>query len=104
MASGPSDVFAGTLIKTVSSAGTPVQLDSTLRFSSAVFFAKKAARTNNTGKVWIQFASTASAPAFEMNAGDERSISAPVGKQFCASDIYIDAANNGDGVVLIYQS
>lgn len=93
-----------TLIKTVAASGTPeaIAASSTI-VSKLILIGKKAARTNNTGIVYFGFTSTNDEQAHEIAAGAVVEFSPPNGQVYDLSDIYIDVATNGDGVVAIYS-
>jgi len=93
------------ITKTVSATGTPEALGSgAVRAHSITFFAMKAARTDNTGRVYIQVASgndTAGAP---LDPGDSVTFTANgEDEYFSDNQFYIDVETAGDGVVAIYN-
>lgn len=90
------------IIKTVAATGTPEVLGaSTIKFSSVTFIGYKAARTINTGQVWIQSVVTDGASGFPIPAGGSVTYTAPHGTYFDASMFFIDVETNGDGVVAL---
>ena len=93
------------ITKTVSATGTPEALGSgAVRAHSITFFAMKADRTNNVGRIYIQVASgndTAGAP---LDPGDSVTFTANgQDEYFSDSQFYIDTEPAGDGVVAIYN-
>lgn len=93
--------------KTVTTAGTPVRLTTshvlTNRFT--VYGAKTVNRGVNTGSVFIGDANDQLqqlVPYDPTLAGGEVVYQAPVGSMFDLSEFWIDAATNGDGVVVSY--
>lgn len=107
VSTGHSDLRAAlsTIIKTVSSTGTPEVLgtDSTL-FHSITFQGMKAARTLNAGNVYIQPASGNDTAGYRLEPG--ASITFQAGQEdnhFAADQFYIDVETAGDGVVAIHS-
>jgi hypothetical protein len=91
--------------KTVASAGTPESLTAgASNFRKALLYAyKTVARGANTGNVRIGVGPAASSQIIQLSPGDEYIIEAPTGAKFDFQDWYIDADNNGDGVVVLYS-
>lgn len=86
--------------KTVAATGTPEALGAdTVEFTTITFVGKKAARTSNTSTVYVQFVSSNDAPGIPITSGDVKTVNAPTGKVFNASQFYIDVETNGDGVL-----
>jgi hypothetical protein len=92
-----------TVIKTVAASGTPesIAADGTF-FRHATVFAKKAARTVNTGVIYVGTTSVNDAQPYDLEPGDVWTIDAPAGGKLDLNDFYVDVATNGDGVVVIY--
>lgn len=104
-------VFADALItiaelqKTNSSATAPVQVSSsTVQFKRATFYGKKAARTDNTGNVWIGFSSTNDTQMALITSGGSVVIEAPDGYFYDMTNIWLDVATTNDGVMVIYSN
>jgi hypothetical protein len=92
-----------TLTKTVSASGTPERISATdILFVSATIIGKSAARTNNTGTVYIGFSDTNDSQPLEITSGSELLVNAPSGTCLNLKDFYIDVATNNDGVVVNY--
>jgi hypothetical protein len=92
------------IIKTVAATGTPEVLaaDGTF-FTSATIIAKKAARTANTGTVYLGLSSTNDAQPRPLEPGEEVVIKAPTNQKYDLNDLYLDVTTNGDGVVIWYS-
>jgi len=93
------------IIKTVSATGTPEVLGSvSTRFHSVAFQGLKAARTDNTGTVWIQPGSGNDTAAMKLEPGDVISFTADAPDDyFTADQFYIDVETAADGVVALYD-
>lgn len=94
------------IAKTVSATGTPEVLGSEgVRFHSITFFGLKAARTDNTGRVWLQVASGNDTNAIPLDPGDSVTLTAKVQDDYHTADqIYIDVETAGDGVIGFYNN
>jgi len=104
-AGGESVGQLNTAIKTVAASGTPERVSSThIFFRSATFYGKNAARTNNTGIVWLGLTSTNDAQHIEIGPGGIWVITAPRGMVLDLYDFYLDVATNADGVLVEYDS
>ncbi len=92
------------LIKTVADAGTPERISATAGtfFRQATFLGKKAARTDNTSSAFLGMTATNDAQAYEIVAGGEITITAPIGCKYDLYDFYLDVGTNADGVVVWY--
>ena len=92
------------VIKTVAAAATPEALaaDATY-FSTATLVAKKAARTVNTGIVYLGIGATNDAQPIPLNPGDIWEIAAPAGQKYDLNDFYLDVVTAGDGVAIVYS-
>lgn len=90
--------------KTVAATGTPEVLaaDGTF-FLSATLIGKRAARTNNTGIVYLGIGITNDTQALEIAPGEVVQISAPAGQRYDLNDWGLDVLNAGDGVIIIYS-
>lgn len=95
----------GSIIKTVSATGTPEALGSgAIRAHSITFLGLKAARTDNTGKVWISPNSGNDTAAIPLDPGDTVTFTANADDDyFTDAQFYIDVETNGDGVVALYD-
>ena len=93
------------IIKTVADSGTPEAITSTspTYFVYAIFIGRKAARTANTGNIWLGITSGDNTQPIRLVPGQEKTIEAPPSKQFNLSDWYVDVETNGDGVIVIYS-
>ena len=89
--------------KLVTTAGTPVALGtSATKFRTVSFFGCKAAKTDNTGVVYIRFAGgTGWAPLYP---GGMITFTAIDSRPYGADQFEIDSANNGDGVLAMTQN
>lgn len=90
--------------KTVAAVGTPEALaaDNTT-FRRATVIGKKAARTNNTGIVYLGIGSTNDSQALEISPNETITIEAAPGEKMDLNDFYLDVLNAGDGVIIIYS-
>jgi hypothetical protein len=95
----------GSIIKTVAATGTPEALGtSATRFHSVAFQGLKAARTDNTGTVWIQPNSGDGTAAMKLEPGDVVGFTADAADDyFTADQFYIDVETAADGVVALYD-
>lgn len=92
------------ITKTVAASGTPEALAAAGSFfSRAILIGKKAARTNNTGIVYLGIGSTNDTQAWEIAAGAVLTLEAPMGQRWDLNDWCLDVATNGDGLVIIYS-
>jgi hypothetical protein len=89
--------------KLVATAGTPVALGtSATKFRTVTFFGCKAAKTDNTGLVYIRpSGGTGWAPLYP---GGALTYTAIDSRPFSADQFEIDAATNGDGVLAVIQT
>ena len=92
------------LIKTVTSSATPEKVAATSTpFRVATVMGKKAARTNNTGTVWLGLAATNDSQSLEITPGEIKTIEVPPNiADWDLTDFYLDVATNGDGVIIWY--
>lgn len=86
--------------KTVAAAGTPVQLSTTSTRVNWLLIQPLAA---NVGAVYLGGSTVTATRGFVFNVGDS-AVAWPImaGAEYNLNAIYIDAANNGDGVQFIY--
>ncbi len=92
------------ILKTVAAAGTPVALAASGTFITMTLIANKdQARTANIGNVYLGLSGAAGTQPIILTPGKIYEIIAPVGQAYNLADWFIDAANNGDGVVAIYS-
>lgn len=89
------------IIKTVASAATPEALGASTvaSFKTIVFVGNKAARTANTGRVWIQLTSANGSAGIPLLSGQVISITTVA--RFSPADFYIDVETAADGVVTL---
>lgn len=88
--------------KLVASAGTPEPLVGvSTKVESVLLFAQKAVGTANTGNVYVGFSATPGANLSVLGTATMlgKIFEAPAGKKIDLHDIYVDAANSGDGVM-----
>ena len=96
-------VVPGQIIKTVAAAATPEAItDTPVYFSYAHFIGNKAARTGNTGTVYLGVTSGNDTQPIAIATGATFTLSAPGGIKLDFHDFYIDVVTNGDGLVIIY--
>jgi hypothetical protein len=95
----------GSITKTVSATGTPEALgDGGVRAHSITFVGMKAARTENTGKVYIQPASGNDTAGLPLDPGDNVTFTADSPDDyFTDAQFYIDVETAGDGVIAFYD-
>lgn len=72
-------------------------------FKTALFIGNKAARTANTGKVWIGVTAGDGTQPIGLDAGAQRTIEAPEGQKYDLNDFYVDVETANDGVLVIYS-
>lgn len=86
--------------ETVGTAGTSVQLNSgnTITTASGGELTIRA-NTGNAGDVFVGDSDVSSTNGFELGAGETVTLSVAD-----VSDIYVDAANNGDGISWIVET
>ncbi len=84
---------------TVTSAGTPVPLAAG---SSYTWRVDITAKSNNLGKVFVGNSSVhySSLPVAPLEAGESYTITCPAGSRIDLAGVYLDAEQNGEGVVL----
>lgn len=92
------------LIKTVAAAGTPEKISATsIRVRQATLIGNKAARTANTGTVYVGPGATDDTQIYSIASGEVGAVlQSPDGGLIDLSQWYVDAENNGDGVSVIY--
>lgn len=96
------------LLKTSTAAAAPVQLAaSATNFRTATMIACKSingpSAGANTGRVQIGVSATDAQQPIEFNPGDERVFHAAAGQMLDLSQYYLKVANDGDGLVVVYQ-
>jgi hypothetical protein len=105
----PEAVSSSQFLKTSSAPGTPVALTAAATyFQHATIIARKSldgasGAGANAGNVVIGASATANQQPLLLAPGDEVTVQAPVGKKRNFSNWYLDVANSGDGVVVIYS-
>lgn len=103
-----------TIVKTVADAAVPERLVATQDqyfFFRATILGKKAARTNNTGIVYLGTVTgntnvsglTNDRQPYEITSGDVHTIIDTSGRGLDLYDFVLDVATAGDGVVIIYE-
>jgi hypothetical protein len=107
IAAGGSASAAGTIaqvIKTVAATGTPEAIAATATlFKMATLIGVKAARTNNTGIVYVGASATNDTQPLAVSPGERVSLEAPPGQKLDLAAIYVDVLNAGDGVAVLYS-
>ena len=93
-----------TLSKVTVAENVPVQLTSTAtEVYSVTFLGKKAARTDNTGTVWIQWANITNTVGLPLAAGQSLTIDGGTTYQpINLADFWIESETAADGVQAIY--
>lgn len=91
------------LVKTSTTPGTPVALVATDTYcQQAVIFGYKAlARTANTGDVYLGLSATASQQPLVLKSEESYLLGGQM-KRLNLAELYLDVANSGDGVVVMY--
>lgn len=74
-----------------------------LWYRRALFLGLKAARTANTGSVFLGFESTNDAQALTIGTGATLTFDAAVGARLNLADLWLDVATNADGVCIIWH-
>jgi hypothetical protein len=91
------------LIKTVAATGTPELVSAiSLPFTQAIFVGNKAARTANTGIVYLGVQATDDAQFVAIGIGATLTITAPVGQKLNLNQFYLDVATAADGVCVMF--
>ena len=72
-------------------------------FKTALIIANKAARTANTGKVWLGVTAGDGTQPIGLDAGTQRTIEAPEGQKYDLGDWFVDVETVNDGVTVIYS-
>jgi len=94
---------AKSLIKTVTATTVPELVSATSApFTYAIFKGNKAARTANTGTVYLGPQGTNDTQALSIATGATLVIQAPVGMKFDLNQFYLDVATAADGVCVLY--
>lgn len=93
------------IVKTVAATATPeaIAADGTF-FRRATIIGNKAARTLNTGDVYIGPSSADGSQPFVIGPGESITLDAFPGTKQDLNDWYVDVLNAGDGVVVIYSA
>jgi hypothetical protein len=74
-----------------------------LWFRKALFIGNKAARTANTGTVYLGLASTNDTQPIPITTGAERTVEAVSGAKFNLADIWLDVVTAADGVLIWFH-
>lgn len=91
------------LVKTVASTATPEAASATdLYCTTMVLTGRKAARTPNTGDVYVGWTSTNDAQPYKITSDGEVWFNAPEGAKWNLAELYIDVTTNADGLVILY--
>ena len=96
------------LLITSTAAAAPVQLSTVPKnFRHATLIACNSlngpSAGANTARVQIGLSAAANEQPIEFNPGDERSVLAPAQGMLDLSQYYLKVANDGDGLVIVYQ-
>lgn len=92
------------IVKTVAAAGTPEPLAAGgTYFRVATVAAKKAARTDNVGNVYLGVGAANDSQPLKLLPAEEIEIKSPDGQRYDLNDFYLDVETAGDGVVVIYS-
>jgi hypothetical protein len=83
-------------------ASVAVVLTAFISFERATVLGKKAARTANTGDVYLGLSSTNDTQPYKIATDTEIVIEAPPGKYMRLADWYVDVATAADGVVVLF--
>ena len=98
------EVALRSLAKLVLDIATPVQVTSeSASFVKATFVGVKAPRTNNTGTVYLGFASGNDTQFIPIATGASLTIEAPPSQAYNFNQFWLDAATVGDGVIIYYS-
>lgn len=90
--------------KTVSASGTPEQVTTTQSsFHSAIIIGKNAARTDNTGTVYLGITAANDSQFIEVAPGETLALNAPANMLFDWQDFYLDVDTNDDGIYVFYR-
>ena len=102
----PERIAAGQIIVTASSSGTPVSLTTGTNIwcTRATFIGNKAARTANTGTVYIGPLATNDTQPYKILTGEIHVFVAPPGASINLATWYVDVTTNDDGLVIIYEA
>lgn len=102
----PERIGAGQIIVTASSSGTPVSLTTGTNVwcTRATIIGNKAARTANTGTVYIGPTSANDTQPYKILTGEIHVFEAPPGTSINLADWYVDVTTNDDGLVIIYEA
>lgn len=101
---GQSVAGTGQLIITASSSGTPVQFtNAPTKVTKVTIIGKKAARTANTGTVYVGPSSANDSQVYEIATGTIHTLSARSGTVIDLSSWWLDVDTNGDGIIILYQ-
>lgn len=74
-----------------------------LWFRRATFLGNKAARTGNTGTIYLGLESTNDTQVLTVATGAERTIEAVTGARLNLADLWLDVATAADGVVITWH-
>jgi hypothetical protein len=97
------EIIPGQFTKTVSDADVPEALcSSETYFRWAVVMGKKAARSNNSDRVYLGTTSGNNEQPYEIKSGETITINAPPGQKMDFQNWYVDVQTAGDGVIVIY--
>lgn len=94
----------GQLIVTNSDAAVPVAwTNAPTKVTRVTIIGKKAARTANTGTVYIGTSSANDSQVYEILTGTVHTLNARPGAFIDLSTWYLDVATVGDGIIILYQ-
>lgn len=96
-----ADTFTFAVAKKIVTAATgTITAKADLFYRTARFLGNKAARTANTGNVFLGLTSTNDAQPTAIATGAVLTLEAPTGAKLNLADLWIDVATNADGVVI----
>lgn len=93
----------GSFTKTITGTTAAALVTTNLFVTSVTLRGQKAARTDNSDKVYIGWTSTDDTQAFPIAVGGEIVIEAGGDRKLNLKDIYLDVLQSGDGVVVFYK-
>jgi len=102
----PERIAAGQIIVIAAASGTPVSLTTGTNIwcTRATIIGNKAARTANTGTVFIGPLAADDTQPYKILTGEIHVFIAPPGTSINLKDWYLDVTTNDDGLVIIYEA
>lgn len=93
----------GSFTKTITGTTAAALVTTNLYVKTVTLRGQKAARTDNSDKVYVGWTSTDDTQAFPIAVGGEIVIEAGGDRMLNLKDIYLDVLQSGDGVVVFYK-